>query len=183
MNSRPHAVRHSMKLLALIQALLLLTTSLVPEGRVLLSGGSCAGECGCSADSRRSGTCCCSTAPPSESSRDSSDADSCCQSGKSERVNSAPASCCSRKGAPKSCCSEDSSPRKQREPTPDWGMISTCGCGEYSATLVLHAPRTVVRGVRVQGTYARPESSLTIDECCNAERSAPATPPPKSSSC
>lgn len=172
-----------MKLLALIQALLLLTTSLVPEGRVLLSGGSCAGECGCSADSRRSGTCCCSATPSSESSGDASDTSSCCQAGKLDAADSVASSCCNRKGAPKSCCSENSSPRKQREPTPDWGVITTCGCGEYNATLVLHAPRTVVRGVRVHSAHARPESCLTVDDACTAERSAPATPPPKSSSC
>ncbi len=62
-------------------------------------------------------------------------------------------------------------------------VISTCGCGEYSATLVVHAPRTVVRGVRVQSAYACPESCLTVDDGCTAERSAPATPPPKSFSC
>ncbi len=173
----------AMRILALIQALLLLTTSLVPEGRVLLSGGSCAGECGCSADSRRSGTCCCSTAPSSDSSRKTSDADNCCQAERPDAADSTASSCCNRKGATKSCSSDDSGSRIRREPTPDWGMISTCGCGEYSATLVVHAPRTVVRGVRVQSAYACPESCLTVDDGCTAERSAPATPPPKSFSC
>ena len=176
-----------MRIVAFIQAILLLTTSLIPEGRVLLGGHeACAGECGCSAESRREGTCCCSSAkqsPSADCNASGKASKSCCSAASEDKSSAVTNYCCSKSASPRSCCSSKGGGNSKRQPSPRWGVISTCGCGEYAATSILHAPRTVVSGVRVQGSHDRIEACLIFDQRCNAERPAPATPPPKSSSC
>ncbi len=172
-----------MKLLALLQTLLLLTTSLIPEGRVMMAGaGACTGECGCSSESREAGNCCCSKAEqeqPAKSQERETARTSCCK-----KATPSEKTCCSGKSSLRPCCSKSNDSDGNRDAVPECGVISTCPCGSsFVDASVIHGPRTVVTRVQIQSGRNWIRSCTILDDCCSPERPAPATPPPKSSTC
>lgn len=99
-----------MKLIAIFQILILLTSVIIPEGaHRIVRGCSCGDDCQCSSETKTAGTCCCGTKPSETASANKS---SCCQS-KDETSRSAccskppktdSPSCCQKPDSPKSCC-------------------------------------------------------------------------------
>lgn len=158
-----------MKLLALFQILLLLGTALLPEGRIDISGGGC----GCSAESRASGRCCCSEA-----------ANSCCAGSVAESRSKDSSlvplrSCCQRKTT--SACWKplaDSLTERRTQPESET-MSRSCPCGATSAELaIVRMPRLRPLGVTVGGAEL-PESLVSSGVMgFGRHRETPPVPPP-----
>jgi hypothetical protein len=168
-----------MKLVALFQALLLLSTTVLPEGRYLLAPGAvCEDGCKCTTESREAGMCCCSQNKSAATKSDKT-ANSCCAAGGDSQVES----CCSKNDTTKTCCQTKSrSTRKQNSPV--WGIVGQCPCGSDSAEVhVLCMPRTRVQHASLQSPLQRHCVIDVDDESCSPQLPAPATPPPQNHSC
>ena len=186
-----------MKLAAALQILLLLATTLLPEGRYSLApGGSCAETCGCSKESRSAGSCCCSKKAALPKAAGTASAKSCCASAKSCSASGKVAdtkSCCQKAAstarcgraasAARTCCQQkDAGTGKQS--SPPWSVVSQCPCGTDSAELhVVCMPRTRAISCAVQSQPETCERLVVTDDMCSPLPPAPATPPPQSFPC
>jgi len=122
----PVTVAKFVKLLALIQIVVLLSTLLIPEGHTSVSSGGC----GCSTSERTAGTCCCSTGTGSCCSVASLKADkgkpSCCQKAKAEKQTP------TKSPKAQSCCSKKAT---------GTGIRSSCPCGGTTQFAIALMPR------------------------------------------
>lgn len=185
------APRLNMRLFALLQIALLLTTSILPEGRMLLSQAQvCSdGECGCLAESRRNGTCCCST-----KSRDERDSESRCrQSGDEATSEDSTSVCCSRKvksrpseDCHEACCSTKPSPATRYDKAADVleTAVSGCSCGGNSPVVwVCHMPRTLPTRVPSPAFTWTHEVNVPVDDRRQRKVDEPPAPPPDNACC
>lgn len=116
-----------MKLIAVLQVLILLTSVVIPEGsHVVMRGCECGDNCQCSEESRQAGKCCCGTKGSGNTSRERS----CCQSS-DKHQSPAPMECC---GNPQSKDVEKSECCQQRKQAVDGSCCGTSnsGCGTQS---------------------------------------------------
>lgn len=167
--------RINMRILALLQIVLLLATSLVPEGRHLLSAKTqCGSDCACSAESRQAGTCCCSgktKASDVDADTDAEPAKGCsnCKAAVAKATE-----CCSQT---KSCCK--AGPRSGKSNCHQ-EAISACPCGSDAYELVvITMPRTGPLRVHLESPCNVEMPSTILDERCDSAISEPESPPPK----
>lgn len=178
-----------MRLLALLQIALLLTTSILPEGRMLMSRAQTCdgGECGCSSESRNNGTCCCSTKTQSDGELESH-----CAQNTADAVTVADSTghCCSQTTV-ESTSTEDSRPTK---PLPSAGCdkpteslaatVSSCPCGgELPAVWVSHMPQTLAVRVPAPAVTCTQSLRTHIDAQRRPKVDEPPTPPPNATVC
>lgn len=184
-----------MKWLAVIQMLLLIGTSIVPDGYRPTAATQCAGQCGCSKQQREKGSCCCSG---TRSSSDRSDDDhpttkktstSCCSRSESSRDNfKASSSCCSASdhdaANSERCCSKKSGSSTGRTHIPAKPQIGRCPCGDASiAASVLHAPRVAPLRTQIPCSVLQPQIVMMDGGRVLCERDQPPVPPPRRSCC
>lgn len=182
-----------MKFSALLQIVLLLITSLIPEGRLALTQSSdCRGTCACSAQARHNGACCCTHRKTSRSDTGRQPR-RCCEhrsSGRTSGSGTEARSCCSGKSGAHKIRSDThrnpaapAPPARERAGLPQ-GMIVSCPCGgDASATLVLHAPRTAVSRAQLTCLPDFFVAYVPVSEGCAPAGDPPDRRPPKSHSC
>ena len=189
-----------MKLIAIFQILILLTSVVVPEGAYrVVRGCSCGDNCQCSSETKQSGACCCGT---KASEPDAKPGGSCCQS---KSKNTQPACCstpakttsvsccpktdssksrfCSTQGNHKSCESQNRNPSHQRQPSHEPvedKLSSTCGCTE----VIIHL--TVVLMPRLRPSTVCLDDSLffvdrlpLVSDSTLTNSRLPEVPPPQ----
>ena len=187
------APRLNMRLFACLQIALLLTTSILPEGKILLSQAQVCndGECGCSAESRQNGTCCCST------KKERGERDSECRSGQSgdeATADNSASVCCSKEsltGKPsenssETCCSTKPSPASRCDKATDVLMsaVSGCSCGGDSPVVwVCHMPRTLPVRIPSPALALTQEVNVLVDDQRQPKVDEPPTPPPDDRVC
>ena len=178
-----------MRLLALLQIALLLTTSILPEGRMLMSQAqTCdSGECGCSTESRNNGTCCCSTKTQSDSESESHSAQN---TAVKVTVADSTEHCCSQTtvestSAEDSCATKPSPIAGCGQPTESLtATVSSCPCGgELPAVWVSHMPQTLAVRVPAPAVTCTQSLRTHIDEERQPNVDEPPTPPPNATVC
>ena len=169
--------RRFMKLFAILQILLLVGTSLLPEGPYLRGPSSqCANGCGCTAETRRAGQCCCTRRQTA----------SCCDK------SAASKSCNSKRAPGRSCCSTRSKSaatgtpksrryaKQHRTPKSPNGLVSGCPCGGPSPGLhLLHMPRDTPDYATLLNGYSFCAPLVVSNDVYSPFTSLPPTPPPK----
>ncbi len=178
-----------MRLLAFLQIVLLLTTSIFPEGRMLMSQSvTCStGECDCSAELRRNGSCCCS----SDKRVESDSVARCQQTGDHDSgVAESAGSCCARKTEKNTAaginCAAKQTPVASNEQFAEVLIttVSACPCDSDSQVVwVSHMPRMLP--VCVPAAVITWTQGLTalIDDQRRRKVDEPPTPPPNSTVC
>ncbi len=170
-------VSELMRILATIQILLLLMTTLLPEGRFPVLAMSCDSTCGCSAESKESGPCCCTRSKKSTAKATTSR--SCC-SGQSRKTNKP--KCCSGHSNRPSQEKHDSRPR-DRDLIGKM-VVEKCPCGSDDAGFaVVHSPRNSAVNAQVQTTQDRCALNTLTSKDRTAEGHPPDVPPPQLSCC
>lgn len=154
-----------MKLQALLQIFVLLSTTIIPNGHCFVT----AGGCGCSSSQRADGTCCCSAGPSA-----------CCSTGKAAPQKG---SCCSAKkpadtdeteSASSDVCRRDRSDRDTAT-----GYHSLCPCGGPASVAILLMPRIQTEVTERPGLHEA-DRLLACDQPDPGRlREAPAPPPPR----
>jgi hypothetical protein len=180
-----------MRLLAFLQIALLLTTSILPEGRILMSQAQTCdgGECGCSAESRNNGTCCCSTKAQSDRESESL----CAQNTAGEVTVAGSTGHCCPQTTVASNPTEDSCPPKPKpkpiarcgQPTePRTATVSSCLCGgELPVVWVSHMPQTLPVRVSTPAVTGTQSLKASSDEKRRPKADEPPTPPPNATVC
>ncbi len=184
----PLTLRLYMRPLAFLQIALLLTTSILPEGRILMSQahGCSDGKCECSAKSQQNGSCCCSA-----KKQDEEDSESRCghHDGKASSDDAARV-CCSTASAKselsEECClTESSSVGSCEESASDSiATVSSCPCNADSPVVwVCHLPRTLPTRVPAPAIVWTRELNTLGDDRRVRQVDAPPTPPPDNMPC
>lgn len=175
-----------MKFFAILQIFLLLATCVVPEGRHLLSKGGCSNGCGCSAESRQAGNCCCSTQATKATVAATPGCSNCKAAESQKPVATQTCSNCPTEKAPRTCCStaqstccSSSGPASSTGPE-----ISSCPCGDEVWELqVIMMPRVKAARIEVCCDCAKAAAYRVQDNRPIGERSQPESPPPKNLPC
>lgn len=178
-----------MRLIALLQIALLLTTSILPEGRILMSQSRMCdgGECGCSAEARNGGTCCCTIKTQGDRESDdrceqNSDGDAtvaestgrCCSL--TTRQDDSARDSCSTKAAPIAGCGQPTDALV--------GTVSSCACGEDSPGVwVSHMPQTMPILVTAPEITFTGSLKAPVDDQRHRKVDKPPTPPPNAIFC
>lgn len=171
-----------MKFAAILQVILLLGATVLPEGgySFVVANGPCGAGCQCSSQKVKTNTCCCSNNQKPEAASCCSGSDdncslpelpACCQEA---AANAAQADRTDSKDNSKSCCQASS-----KAPTSPWGQITGCPCGRESGSKSgLMMPRLLSERANVC-RYPWVESLAVTDEGCSPIPPKPVTPPPQ----
>lgn len=166
-----------MKWLGRLQLGLLALTISVPDCAVLVFNGH---QCGCTADAKLSGQCCCSTGISktccAKFAAATKPVRSCCaraaaSANKSERNDNS--------GKESSCCSHNS-PKNQQ---PGSGGLSGCPCGSRVTVDVTFAPKVAPWRCVISSTERAIEMVARHSANIDSVPERPEIPPPKHTAC
>lgn len=159
-----------MKLVAVLQVLILLTSVIIPEGQhAVVRGCECRDNCECSEESRQSGTCCCGKQQQDKQPEANSNPGSCCP----KNLQTKKKSCCSTNVAATACGKPDSEPQDDS---------IGCGCKQTVVQiLVTLMPRLRPSSTTMNGHPEVIEILSQVSDQILQNVRLPEVPPPKNS--